>query len=129
TIGYGHRPLRAIFWSALIVATGWVVISLAKRAGVMRQTWPENTPPPPMSPQEGLQPLLYSLDVFLPFVNLHQEHYWWPDANANGHAQWLGQSWNCRGWMVRTYLWLQIMAGWLLSAVFIAGITGLIRSD
>jgi hypothetical protein len=25
--------------------------------------------------------------------------------------------------------WLQIMAGWLLSAVFIAGLTGLIQND
>jgi len=31
--------------------------------------------------------------------------------------------------MLRYYLWLQIMAGWLLSAVFIAGLTGLIQND
>jgi hypothetical protein len=34
-----------------------------------------------------------------------------------------------RGSLLRRYLWLQIIAGWLLSAIFIAGVTGLIRSD
>jgi hypothetical protein len=30
--------------------------------------------------------------------------------------------------IVLYYLWLQIIAGWLLSAIFIAGVTGLIRA-
>jgi hypothetical protein len=34
-----------------------------------------------------------------------------------------------RGSVLRYYLWLQVIAGWLLSAIFIAGITGLIRND
>jgi hypothetical protein len=44
--------------------------------------------------------------------------------------------WSCFGRKVtisgrflRHYLWLQIMAGWLLSGIFIAGVTGLIRND
>ena len=27
------------------------------------------------------------------------------------------------------YLWTQVVAGWLLSAIFVAGVTGLMRSD
>ena len=30
-----------------------------------------------------------------------------------------------RGSLVRHYLWLQIFSGWLLSAILIAGVTGL----
>lgn len=129
TIGYGHRPLLAIVWSIAVVVFGWVVIFIAKAAGVMRQTWPENSSPPPAGPEESLHPLLYSLDVFLPFVNLHQENYWWPDANAIGQGSILGMTYRCRGWIVRSYLWTQIIAGWLLSAIFVAGVTGLIRND
>jgi hypothetical protein len=33
------------------------------------------------------------------------------------------------GAVLRYYLWLQVIAGWLLSAIFIAGVTGLIHSD
>jgi hypothetical protein len=41
----------------------------------------------------------------------------------------LGSNVRVNGRLLRTYLWLQIIAGWLLSAIFIAGVTGLIRND
>ncbi len=129
TIGYGHRPLLAIFWMAGVVGMGWALVAIGKRAGVMRLTWPETTPLPTGDPTTGLSPLLYSLDVFLPFVNLHQEHYWWPDESAAGTCRIAGLHLPVRGSVLRTYLWLQIIAGWLLSAIFVAGVTGLIRGD
>ncbi len=128
TIGYGHRPLLAFNWSILIVLIGWVVVLMGKRAGVMRLTWPENTPPPSTDHFNGLHPLLYSLDVFLPFVDLHQEHYWWPDEGSKGECTFAGRTITIRGSSLRLYLWMQIIAGWLLSAIFVAGITGLIRN-
>src|SRR3984957_5531313 len=128
TIGYGHRPLLAFNWSILIVLIGWVVVLMGKRAGVMRLTWPENTPPPSTDHINGLHPLLYSLDVFLPFVDLHQEHYWWPDEGSKGECRFAGRTITIRGSSLRLYLWMQIIAGWLLSAIFVAGITGLIRN-
>jgi hypothetical protein len=129
TIGYGHRPLLALLWSLGVVLLGSVVVMTGKRAGVMRLTWPETTPPPPTEAVAGLHPMLYSLDVFLPFVNLHQEHYWWPDEAASGQCNLAGLEFRVDGWLLRYYLWLQIIAGWLLSAIFVAGVTGLIRSD
>jgi hypothetical protein len=129
TIGYGHRPLLAFDWSMLIIVLGWAAVLMGKRAGVMRLTWPENLPPPSGDIYAGLHPLLYSLDVFLPFVNLHQEGYWWPDHGSKGECNFAGRRIAVRGSALRIYLWLQIIAGWLLSAIFIAGVTGLIRSD
>jgi hypothetical protein len=32
------------------------------------------------------------------------------------------------GRVLRYYFWMQIIAGWLLSAIFLAGVTGLIRT-
>jgi hypothetical protein len=78
---------------------------------------------------EELHPLLYSLDAFLPFVNLHQEHYWWPNSKAVGDCVIFGYKIRLRGSLVGHYLWLQIFSGWLLSAILIAGVTGLMRSD
>ena len=129
TIGYGHKPLLAFNWSILIVLLGWVIVLMGKRAGVMRLTWPENSPPPTGDQVVGLHPLLYSLDVFLPFVNLHQENYWWPDETLKGQCVIAGRKITIRGTTLRVYLWLQIIAGWLLSAIFVAGVTGLIRTD
>lgn len=129
TIGYGHQPMRAIGWSFAVVMLGWIVVSLGARAGVMTPTFPENRPPNYDKPYEQLHPFLYSLDVFLPFVNLHQEHYWWPDATRSGTAKAFSFELTCNGSLLRYYLWAQIIAGWLLSAIFVAGVTGLVRND
>lgn len=129
TIGYGHRPLLALLWSLGVVLIGWVAVLIGKRSGVMRPTWPENDPRSTQPDYEVLQPFLYSLDVFLPFVNLHQEHYWWPNSKASGEFTVFGRRIRVRGSILRSYLWLQIIARWLLSAIFIAGITGLLRND
>jgi hypothetical protein len=67
--------------------------------------------------------------VFLPFGNLHQEHCWWPDSQASDDFVVAKRKFGVRGSLVEYYLWLQIIAGWLLSAIFIAGVTGLIRND
>ena len=129
TIGYGYKPLRTIGWSLLVILIGWPIVWAAKRAGVMRPTFPENIPQSSEPDYEELHPLLYSLDAFLPFVNLHQEHYWWPNSKAAGDCVILGYKFRLRGSLVRHYLWLQIFSGWLLSAILIAGVTGLMRND
>jgi hypothetical protein len=129
TIGYGHKPLRTIAWSLLVVLIGWPIVWMAKRAGVMRPTFPENIPQSSEPDYEELHPLLYALDAFLPFVNLHQEHYWWPNSKASGECTVVGYKFRLRGSLVRHYLWLQIFSGWLLSAILIAGVTGLMRND
>jgi len=129
TIGYGHRPMLTIMWSALVVLLGCGLVRIGSRAGVMRRTYPENAPSPAADRYEDLYPLLYSLDVFLPFVNLHQEHYWWPDGRATGELTMLWVRVQIRGSLLRSYLWLQIIAGWILSAIFVAGVTGLIKGD
>ena len=129
TIGYGHRPLLALFWSLGVVLIGWVMLSIGSRAGVMVPSWPEHKPAEATKSHEELHPLLYSLDIFLPVVDLHQENYWWPDATVQGSMVVFGRKVTISGRLLRHYLWLQIIAGWVLSAIFIAGITGLLRSD
>jgi hypothetical protein len=129
TVGYGHEPLRTVLWSLAVIVLGWLMVALGARAGVMRATWPDSPPPAEAAAYEKLHPLLYSLDVFLPFVNLHQEHYWWPDANAHGDCVVLNRRLKMSGAFLRYYLWTQVIAGWLLSAIFVAGVTGLMRND
>jgi hypothetical protein len=129
TVGYGHEPLRTVLWMLGVVLCGAGMVWIGTRAGVMRLTWPETIAPVSGDATVGLNPLLYSLDVFLPFVNLHQEPYWWPDETASGECAMFGLRVPVRGSILRYYLWLQIIAGWLLSAVFIAGLTGLIQNE
>jgi len=129
TIGYGHQPFRTILWMMGVIILGWLLVTAGARAGVMRRTWPDSPPPGEAAAYEKLHPLLYSLDVFLPFVNLHQEHYWWADAERTGESSVLGVKIRVSGAFLRYYLWTQVIAGWLLSAIFVAGVTGLMRND
>jgi hypothetical protein len=76
--------MLTVMWSLALVLVGWAVVRVAKTASVMHPTYPENPPAQEELHYQALHALLYSLDVFLPFVNLHQEHYWWPDEDASG---------------------------------------------
>lgn len=75
TVGYGHQPLRTVLWSLAVILLGWLMVTIGARAGVMRATWPDSPPPSEAAAYEKLHPLLYSLDVFLPFVNLHRSRF------------------------------------------------------
>lgn len=128
TIEYGYVPLLAILWSAAIIVLGWWITLVAKEAGVMVPSR-DNLDDVTKRPREPLSPFLYSLNVFLPIIDLHQEKNWWPDVNMIGkyRAFEKGREIKIKGSFVRSYLWFQIMAGWLLSGFFIAGLSGLIK--
>jgi hypothetical protein len=64
-------------------------------------------------------PWVYSADTLLPVVNLELQGYWVPDGAAAAPI----------GAAARAFLWLQILAGWALSLLAVAGFSGLVRSD
>ena len=119
TIGHGYKPWKALWYILGAVIIGAVVFGLAFNNDLMVPTkeriyLAESYPPPP-SQYPRFQPFIYSLDVFLPIVDLHQESYWLPNAST---------PW---GWAVMGYMWLQILLGWVLTTVAVAGLTGLVR--
>ncbi|WP_022704413.1 hypothetical protein [Pseudorhodobacter ferrugineus] len=60
---------------------------------------------------------VYSADVLLPVVSLEMQSYWLP----NGQSPF--------GVFARWYLWVQIIAGWALTLLAVAGFSGLIKQD
>jgi hypothetical protein len=91
TIGYGYQPWRAAAWLALLLAAGSVTFAVQ---------------PPPLL-QAGItphfNPVIYTLDLLLPVVDLGQKHAFNPD----GAEQWLS--------------YVLIAAGWLLVTTVAAG--------
>ncbi|HET6422650.1 MAG TPA: hypothetical protein VFG20_03140, partial [Planctomycetaceae bacterium] len=70
--------------------------------------------------------IIYSLDVFAPFTYLHQANYWVPNPTRGERIR-LG-FWSPRpGELLRVYLWLHVVAGWLLTSLLVAGLTGLVQ--
>lgn len=138
TIGYGYRPLRAIWWIIGFVALGTLLFGGGYYAGlitpseegayhsfVTRGTAPPHCPP--------FNALVYSLENFLPVVELYQGAYWRPNprrglrAGSSSEAEYERAS--ILASLLRCYLWLHILAGWVLTPLFFAGLSGLIRVE
>lgn len=71
---------------------------------------------------------MYSLDVFVPLINLHQAEYWLPNANRAQELRklrWL--RWRTGG-LLCVYLWIHTFAGWILTTLLILALTGLVRT-
>jgi hypothetical protein len=142
-VGYGHRPIWTVYWMAGICA----VFSLAFYAGDQLGYFGPTNPLIHASaafeacgaPGEGkvfwtsaacptppeyttFQPILYSLDLILPLVDLHQEADWGPIVLLNGKTLWLG-------WILRGMMWAEILFGWVASLTLVAVLGRLVDKD
>ncbi len=139
TIGYGYRPLRALWWIAAFVLLGTALFGWGYRARIITPT-DENAyqkfvatgiAPPHYPPFHAL---VYSLENFLPVVELHQGNYWRPNPRhgPKGTAERAGgvlDRTTIPGALLRWYLWIHILAGWTLTPLLFAGLAGLVRVD
>ncbi len=137
TIGYGYRPLRALWWILGFVLLGAALFRWGYDARLITPTEESayqafiasGAPPrhyPPFSS------LVYSLENFLPVVELHQGAYWRPNphhhpANRRRRLKWADETLSAR--LLRWYLWIHILAGWTITPLLFAGLAGLLRND
>lgn len=86
TVGYGYRPLRAV----------WLLLGLLTAGTALFAAWPptavgDGKPPP-------FQPAVYTLDLLLPLVDLGQERSYAP----MGILQWCAVALIGMGWLLAT---------------------------
>jgi hypothetical protein len=137
TIGYGYRPLLALWWILLFVSLGTVLFGWGYRARLITPTdesayaaFVRTGAPPPHYPP--FTSFVYSLENFLPVVELHQGAYWRPNprhspAHTGRLIKWSGD--RVPAMLLRWYLWLHILAGWTITPLLFAGLSGLLRND
>lgn len=144
TLAYGYKRWRALAWMFYAVIFAWMMFNSAYQQGYMRPSkervflhdcftgvavpsacagWAERPlkwqKAPFYLPKDypSFNALMYTLDTFFPFVDLHQEAYWLP---------WAGGQY---GWVFWVWLWIHIITGWVLSTMAVSGLTGLIHKD
>ena len=134
TIGYGYRVRRTLYCAAAVIGFGILVFWLGHRAGLISPTFPppaEAAAPCEKRLDQAFCPWIYSLDTFLPIVDLHQECRWLPNRGGGDVVTtfWPDRYLFTWGDLVCTWFWFEILAGWLLTTLALAGLTGLIRRD
>jgi hypothetical protein len=140
TIGYGYEPFRALWFIAAFVILGTCLFSWGHSAGVITPIASEQQ----AQHYKPFNSFVYSLETFLPLVELHQARHWLPDPELRpesvtiikpltnylpfkrlaGYRHQFGPNFAKH---LRWYLWLHIMAGWFFASMLIAGITGLVQ--
>lgn len=133
SIGYGYRPMWA-FWEVVGLSTlGWIIYRRSHVASKMVPTddkaykdLKEKGKIPPHYP--AFSPLVYSLENSLPLVKLGQSDKWQPDPEPRITWHLFGRAFK---WPrpLHWFVWAQILLGWLLATLFLAGIAGLVHKE
>jgi hypothetical protein len=135
TVAYGYSPWRAALPATVIVVIGWILFLVGYRSGIVlpsdKDAFASLGKGRSYMEYRGLLPshypafsaFVYSLDSFVPIVDLGQKKSWLPSATRGAQAGWGITT----GWWLRTYLWLHIAFGWLLTTLVVAGVTGFVK--
>lgn len=143
TIQYGHALLRPIFILLL-----WVVVSatIFQTAYDVKEIVPFKEPmaaapgqkkPPPVP---EFNALIFAIDTLLPIVDLNQKKNWMVNplsrdgvhepAGPMDAVQALGWVWRqIPDWGSPALLIFNTFFGWLMTTLFVAGVSGLIRTN
>ena len=70
-----------------------------------------------ISTESTFYAITYSVDTFLPIIDLGWQQQWRPDGRGPF------------GWILLVWYWLEIGLGWLVSTIAVLGLTGLVRQD
>ena len=141
-----YRPWKTVMWAVIIICASALLFNFADKSGRMAPHQPivvtglgyqmeafpqcvEFQCPLERRPTKVVlrlfpdypefNALVYSADVFIPFFALHQESYWYPNP-SDADREILFRA-------LLLWYWLEIIAGWILTSLFLLSATGLLR--
>jgi len=124
SIRHGYRPRRAFYGMLLFLLAGTVFFQIGYWCHLLTRSNNLTNVPIARGDYPKFQAFVYSLDTFLPIVDLNQKGYWLPNANHGDYLPYVKFRW---GGLLRIYLWVHIIAGWILTTLWVAAFTGIIR--
>ena len=140
-IGYVYRPWRAFIISLILIGIGWLVFQLGYHSNLFIPTGDKayvvekdgtrrlkNGMPQISEDYPKFNAFVYSMESFVPLVKMGISDRWTPNAHR-GTSLRLGIATLPRtGSLLRYYLWFHMITGWVLSALWVGGITGLVKT-
>ena len=149
TIGYGQMSWRALLWLLGLSFVGCMISGFGYLGGAMTPNdekafavFEQRGYPPDYYPQ--FNPLVYSFEDSFPLVNLGVKDHWAPSQEGSPKLpvlhcfslHWMRDvtlrgvhpfRWNAPVFL-RVWSWLQVPLGWGLATLFVAGLTGIVKS-
>jgi hypothetical protein len=155
-IGFGYHPFNALYSSLVLITIGWILFRAGREGGIVTPThkdaFKEELPERISTYYPKFSAFIYSLETFVPLLKLWMSDYWAPNANFSDrfavliiHAPIVRRfrfrpltfSFQMRtfrfelpvnGPLLRQYLWCHVIAGWTLTTLWFAGLTGLLKT-
>jgi len=133
-IGYGYRPMRALWISLGVIIFGaglfkagfdGEVVTPSDEKAYANQKYGK---PPFAQLYPKFNAFVYSLETFVPFLKLGVSEFWRPNANRTGSFRLGPRAFPISGSVLRFYLWFHIIAGWTLTTLWVGGLSGLVKS-
>jgi hypothetical protein len=142
---YGYRPTRTLVWVIGVMIYSALAFAIGEQQGLLGPVapaiqlstdlkicegggkpgairWTSAECPMPAE-YSSFQPLLYSADLILPFVDLQQEKDWSPIIEK-GRSRWI-----LNGEALRIVMWFDIIFGWLMSLLLLAALGRVLNKD
>ncbi len=113
-VGHGYAMWRVLIFAGILFAVTWAAVAWGNAQGLMVRSG-DSVGPLPL-----LYPFVYALDALVPFVDLHQESNWVPDA-AEG-------AWHT-GFLLQVLIYVNIISGWVLLTAAIAGLANVVKHE
>lgn len=138
TVGYGYYPTRAFWWLSSLILLGIALYGFGYSAGSIVPTDKDTYPGFKVDRRipahyERFHASVYSVENSLPFVKLGQVDHWqadpWPQSAVWQASLFRFDVTLSFAALLLWFQWLQILAGWVLGTLFIAGVTGIIRKE
>ena len=134
-IGYGHKPWLVLRLALVIILFGLMFFKEGHSHGLVtpmsESAYAEDNATTRCISEvyPVFNSLVYSIDVFVPVVDLHQVKYWLPNANRGSEIiEPTSSATLCTGGLLLGWLWIEIACGWVLTTLFLVGLTGLVRT-
>ena len=120
TLGFGYRTWYAACWALIAIVLGVFVF----QAGYGNQIFSSCT----KDINQSFNAIIYSVDKFVPLLDLDHAKHWQPGKDKKGvwDLGWLG-SINLTGNGLTIYIAIHTFVGWVLTTIFIVGLTGVIK--
>jgi hypothetical protein len=133
-IDFGYRPWNAFYLSIAIIILGFVLFRAGYRAKIVTPTSKdayENSNVSGGKINELYPPFnafIYSLETFVPLLGLEMDKYWRPNSNRKQNVKIGSFTLPINGSRLTYYLWLHVTIGWILTTLWLGGLTGLLKT-